>query len=148
MEYKRISEIENYEGDKNGFLSLNDAIWRNAVDEEYKHQKSRLLMELSERFFPALLKYDRDSRRSYVKIQAIVGSKYGAVGLETMNKLEIEIEEHSYILKKSVQSKVHRETFKWPDNPRGKKDVKFEKEYKHIKQSILASLVQTGAKEA
>jgi hypothetical protein len=147
MDEIRIKDIKGYEGHEEGFMNLYGAIWSQAVRDEQKNQKCRLLVDLSVMLFPVLLKYERDDRRSYTRIQTIIGERYGRAGIETIMALEAEIEKRAPELLKLVQEKILEETDKWPDNSRRKIPV-FEKKILKLREDILRSLDVVGIKEA
>jgi hypothetical protein len=139
MDETRIKDINEYEGHKEGFANLYCAIWSQAVYNEQKNQKCRMLVDLSVRFFPILLQYERDDRRSYRRIQQIIGERYGKFGIEIIMALDSEIEKRAPDLLKIVQEKILREVDTWPRNTK-KKDAEFEKKFLKLRESILASM--------
>lgn len=135
MDDKRISEIENYNGDTDGFLRLYAAIWEKAVEDEQKHQMTRLLIDTSGKLFSGLLKYEKNDRNTYAKVSRLVGLEYGTQGIRLMQKLEMLIDESREAIKKAVQSKIYREAEAWPDNKR--RCPEFEKAYLEIRDDML-----------
>jgi hypothetical protein len=133
---KRISEIKGYNGDNNGFASLNCAIWGKALEDELRLQKVRLLFDVSERAFNVLLKYDKEKRNTYTKIERIVASIHGEQGLKMVQRLESKIEMYQKDLQKAVQHKIYRESLAWPNN-KNRKDPEYEEEYSKIKGDVL-----------
>jgi hypothetical protein len=139
MDNTRIRDIENYQGDAEGFINLNNAVWSKAIDDEFKYQKLRIFLDTSEKIFNALLKYEADSRNTYVKVGKIVGHEYGLAGIKLAKKLEQVTEEHGKQLKKAVQNKIYEESVRWPRNVKNRKDSEYEKVYVRIRDSILNS---------
>jgi len=139
MDYERIKEMDGYEGDRNGFIELNNAIWGKAVEDELKHQKARLFQDITEKVFTCLLKFDKEKRNTYAKVESIITERYRIPGLKLVKQLESTIEEFHDNLKKSVQNKVYRESLEWPDNIKNKKDLEYEKEYRQIRDNVLKS---------
>lgn len=133
MNNLRIKEIDSYKGDTDGFASLNNAIWSKAVDDEYRHQKARMLIDTSERVFSILLKYDKEDRNTFIKINRIIGATL--CGLS--KRLETMLDSSSNRIKKAVQNKIYRESLAWPNNKRN--DPEYEKEYTGIRNDILHS---------
>src|SRR5690606_16808479 len=111
------------------------AIWGKAVEDELRHQMTRLLMDTSESLFSALLKYDKDDRNTYTKVSRLVGLEYGAPGIQLAQKLEMLIDESREAIKKAVQAKIYREAEDWPDNRR--RCPEFEKAYVRIRDNVL-----------
>ena len=132
---KRISQIKNYKGNDDGFARLYAAIWEKAVEDELRHQMTRLLMDTSESLFSALLKYDRQDRNTYTKVSRLVGLEYGTQGIKLVQKLEVLIGDSKEAVKKAVQAKIYREAEDWPDNRR--RCPEFEKAYAQIRDSVL-----------
>jgi len=132
---KRISQIKNYKGNDIGFARLYAAIWEKAVEDELRHQMTRLLMDTSESLFSALLKYDRQDRNTYTKVSRLVGLEYGTQGIKLVQKLEVLIGDSKEAVKKAVQAKIYREAEDWPDNRR--RCPEFEKAYAQIRDSVL-----------
>ena len=135
MDDKRISEIDGYKGNNDGFGRLYAAIWERAVEDEQRHQTVRLLMDVSSKLFSGLLKYDKQDRNTYVKVSRLVGLEYGAQGIRLMQKLETLIDESKEAIKKAVQAKIYKEAEDWPDNKR--RCPEFEKVYVKIRDDIL-----------
>ena len=135
MMNKRISQIKNYKGDDTGFAKLYAAIWEKAVEDELRHQMTRLLMDTSGKLFSALLKYDRQDRNTYTKVSRLVGLEYGTQGIKLVQKLEVLIGDSKEAVKKAVQAKIYREAEDWPDNRR--RCPEFEKAYTKIRDSVL-----------
>jgi hypothetical protein len=131
----RIKDIEGYKGNDTGFARLYAAIWERAVEDEHRHQMTRLLMDTSERLFSRLLKYDRQDRNTHAKVSRLVGLEYGVQGIKLAQKLEMLIDESREAVKKAVQAKIYREAEAWPDNRR--KCPEFEKAYVQIRDNIL-----------
>lgn len=136
MDDKRISEIENYNGDTDGFLRLYAAIWARATEDEQKHQMARLLIDTSGKLFSGLLRYEKTDRNTYAKVSRLVGLEYGAQGIRLMQKLEMLIDESKEAIKKAVQAKVYREAEAWPENRR--KCPEYEKAYLQIRDNVLS----------
>lgn len=136
MDDKRISEIENYNGDTDGFLRLYAAIWEKAVEDEQKHQMARLLIDTSGKLFSGLLKYEKNDRNTYAKVSRIIGREYGTQGLQLAQKLETLIDESREAIKKAVQLRVYREAEAWPENRR--KCPEYEKAYLQIRDNVLS----------
>lgn len=132
---KRISQIKNYKGNDTGFARLYAAIWEKAVEDELRHQMHRLMMDVYEKLFFALLKYDREERDTYSKIGRIVSSEYGLQGRKLSQWLETLIDEKREVMKKAVQWKIYREAQAWPDNKR--RCPEFEKAYLQIRDNVL-----------
>lgn len=132
---KRISQIKNYKGDTDGYMRLYAAIWSKAVEDELRHQMTRLLMDTSESLFSALLKYDRPDRNTYAKVSRLVGLEYGVQGIKLAQKLEMLIDESREAIKKAVQAKIYQEAEAWPDNRR--RCPEYEKAYAQIRDSVL-----------
>jgi hypothetical protein len=147
MDETRIKDIKGYEGHTEGFANLFSAVWSQAVTDEQRNQKCRLLVDLSEKIYPALLEYNRDDRRSYTRIQTIIGERYGRAGIETIMALEAEIEKRTPELLKIVQEKILEEADRWPENSRRKNPI-FEKKILKLKEDILKSLDVVGIKGA
>jgi hypothetical protein len=135
MEHKRISEIENYKGNDDGFARLYAAIWSKAVEDELRRQMARLLIDASERLFSGLLKYDKTDRNTYAKVSRLVGLEYGVQGIKLAQKLETIIDESKEAIKKAVQAKIYKEAEAWPENKR--RCSEFEKAYLQIRDDIL-----------
>jgi hypothetical protein len=133
----RIKDIEGYKGNDTGFARLYAAIWERALEDELRHQMTRLLMDTSESLFSALLKYDRQDRNTYTKVSRLVGLEYGAPGIKLAQRLEMLIDESKETIKKAVQAKIYREAKDWPDNRR--KCPEFEKAYLQIRDNVLDS---------
>ncbi len=133
MDDKRISKIDGYKGNDDGFARLYAAIWKKALEDELRYQKVRLLIDTSERLFSGLLKYDITDRNSYTKVSRLVGLEYGMQGIKFAEEIEMLIEESA--IKKAVQAKVYREAEDWPDNKR--RCSEFEKTYVKIRDDIL-----------
>ena len=131
----RIKDIEGYKGNDIGFAKLYAAIWEKAVEDELRHQMTRLLMDTSERLFSRLLRYDKPDRNTYTKVSRLVGLEYGVQGIKLAQKLEMLIDESREVVKKAVQAKIYREAEAWPDNRR--KCPEFEKAYAQIRDSVL-----------
>jgi hypothetical protein len=131
----RIKDIKGYKGNDIGFAKLYAAIWQKAVEDELRHQMTRLLMDTSESLFSALLKYDRQDRNTYTKIGRIVSREYGAQGIRLVQELEVLIDDSKEAVKKAVQAKIYREAEAWPDNRR--RCPEFEKAYAQIRDSVL-----------
>lgn len=131
----RIKDIEGYKGNDDGFARLYAAIWERAVEDEYKHQMARLLIDTSSKLFSGLLKYDRPDRNTYAKVSRLVGLEYGVQGIKLAQKLETIIDESREAIKKAVQAKIYREAEAWPDNKR--RCPEFEKVYVKIRDEIL-----------
>ena len=131
----RIKDIEGYKGNNIGFAKLYAAIWSKAVEDELRHQMTRLLMDTSESLFSVLLKYDRQDRNTYTKVSRLVGLEYGAQGIRFMQELDALIDDSKEAVKKAVQAKIYREAEAWPDNRR--KCPEFEKAYLQIGDNIL-----------
>ena len=134
---KRISQIKNYKGNDTGFARLYAAIWEKAIEDELRHQMTRLLMDTSELLFSRLSKYDKADRNTYTKVSRLVGLEYGAPGIQLAQKLEMLIDESKETVKKAVQAKIYREAKDWPDNRR--KCPEFEKAYLQIRDNVLDS---------
>jgi len=132
---QRIKDIEGYKGDTDGYIRLYAAIWAKAVEDELRHQMSRLLIDTSERLFSRLLRYDKPDRNTYAKVSRLVGLEYGAPGIQLMQQLEMLIDESREAIKKAVQAKIYREAEDWPENSR--KCPEFEKTYLQIRDDIL-----------
>ena len=132
---ERIKNTKDYKVDTDGYMRLYAAIWEKAVEDELRHQMTRLLMDTSESLFSALLKYDRQDRNTYTKVSRLVGLEYGAPGIQFVQKLEMLIDESREAVKKAVQAKIYREAEAWPDNRR--KCPEFEKAYAQIRDSVL-----------
>ena len=132
---QRIKDIEGYKGDDTGFARLYAAIWERAVEDEHRHQMSRLLIDTSERLFSRLLRHDKPDRNTYAKVSRLVGLEYGTQGIQLMQKLEVLIDESREAIKKAVQAKIYREAEDWPENSR--KCPEFEKTYLQIRDDIL-----------
>lgn len=132
---KRISQIKNYKGDDTGFARLYAAIWQEAVEDELRHQITRLLMDTSSKLFSALLRYDRQDRNTYSKVSRLVGLEYGVQGIKLAQQLEMLIDESKEAVKKAVQAKIYREAEAWPDNRR--RCPEYEKVYLRIRDNIL-----------
>ena len=135
MDDKRISKIDGYKGDTDGYMRLYAAIWAKAVEDEQRRQTVRLLMDVSSKLFSGLLKYDKQDRNTYVKVSRLVGLEYGAQGIRLMQKLETLIDESKEAIKKAVQAKIYKEAEDWPDNKR--RCPEFEKVYVKIRDDIL-----------
>lgn len=133
---ERIKNTKDYKGDTDGYMRLYAAIWQKAVEDELKHQMHRLMMDVYEKLFFALLKYDREERDTYSKIGRIVSSEYGLQGRKLSQWLETLIDEKREVVKKAVQWKIYREAQAWPYNTK-RRDAGFEKEYLQIRDSIL-----------
>ena len=131
----RIKDIEGYKGNDIGFAKLYAAIWEKAVEDELRHQMTRLLMDTSERLFSRLLRYDKPDRNTYTKVSRLVGLEYGAQALKFMQELDALIDDSKEAVKKAVQAKIYREAEDWPDNRR--KCPEFEKAYLQIRDNIL-----------
>ena len=134
---QRIKDIEGYKGNDIGFAKLYAAIWERAVEDELRHQMTRLLMDTSERLFSRLLRYDKPDRNTYTKVSRLVGLEYGAPGIQLAQKLEMLIDESREAIKKAVQTKIYREAEAWPDNRR--RCPEFEKVYLQIRDNVLDS---------
>ena len=132
---QRIKDIEGYKGNDIGFAKLYAAIWEKAVEDELRHQMTRLLMDTSERLFSRLLRYDKPDRNTYTKVSRLVGLEYGTQGIKLVQKLEVLIGDSKEAVKKAVQAKIYREAEDWPDNRR--KCPEFEKAYAQIRDSVL-----------
>lgn len=130
------------------YINLNNAIWKQAVNDDFKGQKARLFYEITEQVFNVLVKYDKEKRDTYSKISKIVVKEYGATAAVAVKELEKEIKNHYEDLKKSVQMKVYRESLIWPNNPRNRKDTEYEKEFRQIRDNILKLSNVNGVKEA
>ena len=135
MDDKRISEIDGYKGNDEGFERLYAAIWQKAVEDELRHQMTRLLMDTSGKLFSGLLRYDKLDRNTYAKVSRLVGLEYGVQGIKLAQKLEMLIDESREAIKKAVQAKIYREAEAWPDNRR--RCPEFEKAYVQIRDNIL-----------
>ena len=133
----RIKDIKGYKGNDIGFAKLYAAIWERAVEDELRHQMTRLLMDTSGKLFSALLKYDRQDRNTYTKVSRLVGLEYGAQALKFMQELDALIDDSKEAVKKAVQAKIYREAEAWPDNRR--KCPEFEKAYLQIRDNVLDS---------
>ena len=133
----RIKDIEGYKGNDIGFAKLYAAIWEKAVEDELRHQMTRLLIDTSESLFSRLLKYDKADRNTYTKVSRLVGLEYGAPGIQLAQKLEMPIDESREAIKKAVQAKIYREAEDWPDNRR--RCPEFEKVYLQIRDNVLDS---------
>lgn len=131
----RIKDIEGYKGNDTGFARLYAAIWERAVEDELRHQMTRLLMDASERLFSRLLKYDRQDRNTHTKVSRLVGLEYGTQGIKLVQELEVLIDDSKEAVKKAVQAKIYREAEAWPDNRR--KCPEFEKVYLCIRDNVL-----------
>ena len=132
---QRIKDIEGYKGDTDGYIRLYAAIWEKAVEDERRHQMSRLMVDTSEKLFSGLLRYDKPDRNTYAKVSRLVGMEYGAQGLKLAQTLELLIDESKEAIKKAVQAKIYREAEDWPENSR--KCPEFEKTYLQIRDDIL-----------
>ena len=132
----RIKDIEGYKGDTDGYIRLYAAIWERAVEDELRHQMTRLLLDTSSKLFSALLKYDKKERNTYAKVSRLVGLEYGTQGIQRMQKLEMLIDESREAIKKAVQLRVYREAEAWPENRR--KCPEYEKAYVQIRDSVLS----------
>jgi len=135
MDNRRISKIDGYKGNTDGYMRLYAAIWQKAVEDELRHQMARLLIDTSASLFSALLKYDRPDRNTYAKVSRLVGLEYGVQGIKLVQKLETIIDESKEAIKKAVQAKIYREAEAWPENSR--KCPEFEKVYLRIRDNIL-----------
>ena len=133
----RIKDIEGYKGNDIGFAKLYAAIWEKAVEDELRHQMTRLLIDTSERLFSRLLRYDKPDRNTYTKVSRLVGLEYGTQGIRFMQELEALIGDSKEEVKKAVQAKIYREAEDWPDNRR--KCPEFEKAYLQIRDNVLDS---------
>jgi hypothetical protein len=91
---KRVSETPNYQGEKEGFISLNNAIWKMAVEDEFKKAKGILFGHLQ------------------YEIVRINGKK---IQKETIQKA---IDIVSPELLKDARKNIYKESQKWPDNSR------------------------------
>lgn len=132
---QRIKDIEEYKGDTDGYIRLYAAIWAKAVEDERRHQMSRLMVDTSEKLFSGLLRYDKPDRNTYVKVSRLVGLEYGTPGIQLVQRLEMLIDESREAIKKAVQAKIYREAEDWPENSR--KCPEFEKTYLQIRDDIL-----------
>ena len=133
----RIKDIEGYKGNNDGFARLYAAIWEKAVEDELRHQMTRLLMDTSERLFSRLLRYDKPDRNTYSKVSRLVGLEYGTQGIRFMQELDALIDDSKEAVKKAVQAKIYQEAEDWPDNRR--KCPEFEKAYLQIRDNVLDS---------
>jgi hypothetical protein len=135
MDNRRVSKIDGYKGDDDGFMRLYVAIWERALEDELRHQMTRLLIDTSERLFSGLLKYDKADRNTYAKVSRLAGLEYGAQGLKLVQELEVLIDDSKDAVKKAVQAKIYQEAEAWPDNRR--RYPEFEKAYLRIRDNIL-----------
>jgi hypothetical protein len=135
MDNRRVSKIDGYKGDDDGFMRLYAAIWERAVEDELRYQMARLLIDTSERLFSKLLRYDKPDRNTYTKVSRLVGLEYGTPGIQLVQQLEMLIDESREAIKKAVQAKIYREAEAWPENKR--RCPEFEKAYLQIRDNIL-----------
>jgi hypothetical protein len=133
----RIKDIEGYKGNDDGFARLYAAIWERALEDELRHQMTRLLMDTSSKLFNALLKYDKADRNTFTKVSRLVGLEYGTPGIQLVQKLEMLIDESREAIKKAVQFRIYKEAEAWPENRR--KCPEYEKAYLQIRDNILDS---------
>ena len=132
---QRVKDIEGYKGDTDGYIRLYAAIWEKAVEDELRHQMSRLMVDTSEKLFSGLLRYDKPDRNTYAKVSRLVGLEHGGQGIKLVQKLEMLIDESREAIKKAVQAKIYREAEDWPEN--GRKYPEYEKTYLQIRDDIL-----------
>jgi hypothetical protein len=135
MDNRRVSKIDGYKGDDDGFMRLYAAIWERAAEDELRHQMARLLIDISGNLFSGLLRYDKSDRNTYAKVSRLVGLEYGAQGIRLVQQLEMLIDDSREAIKKAVQAKIYREAEDWPDNRR--KCPEYEKAYLQIRDNIL-----------
>lgn len=130
------------EGGKNvkindkSFMELNEAIWKQALKDDFKQQKGRLLMETSEKLFPVLLKYSNIKRHSITAISKIINSYKNESEIRTFHKYEKELDKSFKLLFAALQKKIYRESEKWPGNTK-RKDKEYEKQYTEIKHNLI-----------
>jgi len=92
MDTTRIKDMQNYNGENEGFISLNAAIWKRAVEDEFKKAKHIL----------------------YGYIQYEIGRINGReIKKQTIQKA---IDMISPKLLKTVQQNIYKESQRWPDN--------------------------------
>jgi predicted DNA-binding ArsR family transcriptional regulator len=125
--------------DKN-YMLLYEAIWKQAVDDDFKEQKMRLVRETSEKIFPVLLKYSGEKRKSFTDILRIIKSSYVHKSeIDKLNEYQKELDKSFKLLIEAVQRKIYREAEKWPRRTRYR-DKEYEAEYTEIKRNLIAKL--------
>jgi len=92
MDMTRIKDMQNYQGENEGFISLNAAIWKRAVEDEFKKAKHIL-------FGYMLYEIGRINGKEIKK--------------STVQKA---IDMISPELLKTVRQNIYKESQKWPDN--------------------------------
>lgn len=99
---------------RNNYLSLYEAIFAQAVEDDLKNEPKRLLEEISE------------------EVEMIREN-----GLGEIFEVKEAIENHKAELKNAIRQRVYDETFSWPKRA---DDSAYKKRYNEIKQSIIEQL--------
>ena len=112
MDMTRIKDMQNYQGENEGFISLNAAIWKRAVEDEFKKAKHILF---------GYIKYD---------VYKIKGKR--------INKKLIQkgIDVLSPSVLTTVRNNIYNESLKWPQNSQCRYD------YSHHKTELLKLIKQ------
>lgn len=126
--------------DKN-YMLLYEAIWKQAVDNDFKEQKMRLVRETSEKIFPVLLKYSDIKRNSIAAMGKIIKAYTNKSGFAVFREYEKELDKSFKLLLAAVQRKIYREAEKWPSNTKAR-DKEYEKEYTEIKRNLIAKFTK------
>ena len=126
-------QIDDYE-------RLYNAIWAQAVEEEEKEQRFRLFCDAVEDVFGGLLHcYSWEQKNTLPKIERIITQTYREAGTRAIQNIIKAINEQRKPLLTAVQHKIREEEINWPDNPKSRKDKRFEREYEKILVKALSS---------
>lgn len=136
----RIKDIKGYKGNTDGFARLYAAIWSQAVEEEEKEQRFRLFCDAVDDTFGGLLHcYSWEQKNTFPKVEQIITERYNIAGERAIQNIIKAINEQKKPLLKAVQHKIREEEINWPDNPKSRKDKRFEREYEKILVKALSS---------
>jgi hypothetical protein len=107
-----------------GYMELNAAMWKQAVDDEIKLQKQRLFDELWNLY-------------SYITIVNVFDKEFvDNITEEAFNNGTID---------KAIRFKIYRESMRWPNNIKNERDAEYEKVYIKVKNELINKIREKEA---